>query len=44
VIFLPFVLVYQAWSYYVFRRRISAASFGPPARPPVQPPGHPAPR
>ncbi len=44
VIFLPFVLVYQAWSYYVFRRRISASSFGPPARPPVQPPGQPAPR
>ncbi|HUZ26872.1 MAG TPA: cytochrome d ubiquinol oxidase subunit II [Streptosporangiaceae bacterium] len=29
VIALPFVLAYQAWSYYVFRRRLSASSFGP---------------
>jgi cytochrome d ubiquinol oxidase subunit II len=29
VVFLPFVLVYQAWSYYVFRRRISAQEFAP---------------
>ena len=27
VVALPFVLAYQAWSYYVFRRRISAADF-----------------
>jgi hypothetical protein len=27
VIFLPFVLAYQAWSYYVFRRRISRDDF-----------------
>ncbi len=27
VIALPFVLAYQAWSYYVFRRRISSADF-----------------
>jgi cytochrome d ubiquinol oxidase subunit II len=36
VIFLPFVLVYQAWTYYVFRRRISADEFGPAAGPPGQ--------
>jgi cytochrome d ubiquinol oxidase subunit II len=29
VIFLPVVLVYQSWSYYVFRRRISARQFAP---------------
>jgi cytochrome d ubiquinol oxidase subunit II len=27
VIALPFVLAYQAWSYYVFRRRLTASSF-----------------
>ncbi len=27
IIFLPLVLVYQAWSYYVFRRRISRREF-----------------
>ncbi len=27
VIFLPFVLAYQAWTYYVFRRRISTDDF-----------------
>jgi cytochrome d ubiquinol oxidase subunit II len=31
VIFLPLVLAYQAWTYYVFRRRISAAEFQPQA-------------
>ena len=30
VIFLPLVLVYQAWTYYVFRRRVSASEFRPP--------------
>ena len=30
VIFLPLVLVYQAWTYYVFRKRISASDFQPP--------------
>ena len=34
VIFLPLVLVYQAWTYYVFRRRVSASDFRPPAPPP----------
>jgi cytochrome bd ubiquinol oxidase subunit II len=29
VIFLPLVIGYQAWSYYVFRRRVSAADFRP---------------
>ncbi len=31
IIFLPLVLAYQAWSYYVFRRRISAREFQVPA-------------
>jgi cytochrome d ubiquinol oxidase subunit II len=31
VIFLPLVLVYQAWTYYVFRKRISANDFQSPA-------------
>jgi cytochrome bd ubiquinol oxidase subunit II len=29
VIFLPFVLAYQTWSYYVFRRRVSRREFLP---------------
>jgi cytochrome d ubiquinol oxidase subunit II len=29
VIFLPFVLAYQTWTYYVFRRRISKQEFRP---------------
>ena len=29
IIFLPFVLAYQAWTYYVFRRRISQQEFQP---------------
>jgi cytochrome d ubiquinol oxidase subunit II len=33
VIFLPLVLVYQAWSYNVFRKRVSASSFESPAPP-----------
>ncbi len=33
LLFLPFVLVYQAWSYYVFRRRVSAREFQAPAHP-----------
>jgi cytochrome bd ubiquinol oxidase subunit II len=52
VIFLPLVLLYQAWSYYVFRRRVSRDHFiaGPapvvppqPARPPGATPDGPAP-
>ena len=33
IFLLPVVLVYQAWTYYVFRRRISAAEFQPQATP-----------
>jgi cytochrome d ubiquinol oxidase subunit II len=29
VIFLPLVLAYQTWTYYVFRRRVSASEFRP---------------
>jgi cytochrome bd ubiquinol oxidase subunit II len=53
-IFLPFVLAYQAWTYYVFRRRIGPGDFaatpsGPTGRPSpdgqvsTPPPGVPAP-
>ncbi len=38
IVFLPLVLVYQAWTYYVFRRRVSKQEFQPPAagaQPPV---------
>jgi cytochrome bd ubiquinol oxidase subunit II len=43
IIFLPLVLVYQAWTYYVFRRRISAQEFQPqaPSAEPA-PPGTPS--
>jgi cytochrome bd ubiquinol oxidase subunit II len=37
VLFLPLVLAYQTWTYYVFRRRVSRAEFRPPP-----PPGTPA--
>ena len=30
VILLPVVLVYTAWNYYVFRRRLTASDFQPP--------------
>jgi cytochrome bd-type quinol oxidase subunit 2 len=30
IVLVPFVLAYQAWSYYVFRRRISAGEFRAP--------------
>ncbi len=33
IIFLPLVLGYQAWTYYVFRRRVSASEFRPAAAP-----------
>ena len=33
IIFLPLVLGYQAWTYYVFRRRVSASEFRPGAAP-----------
>ena len=38
VIFLPLVLAYQTWTYYVFRQRVSREQFmrgTPPAVPPV---------
>src|ERR1022692_1644554 len=44
VIFLPFVLAYQTWTYYVFRRRISKQEFRPsPQRTPLLSPPHPPP-
>jgi cytochrome bd ubiquinol oxidase subunit II len=44
VIFLPLVLAYQTWTYYVFRRRVSRDEFvtGPP--PASSPPAVPGPR
>jgi cytochrome d ubiquinol oxidase subunit II len=38
VVFLPLVLAYQAWSYYVFRRRVSASEFQPPVPTPATAP------
>ena len=52
VIFLPFVLAYQTWTYYVFRRRLSRQEFQPASqpsttqgarRPPMAPPDAAAP-
>jgi hypothetical protein len=50
IVFLPVVLVYTAWNYYVFRKRISSSDFVPPRLPgvrpssdgPAQPPSGPA--
>jgi cytochrome d ubiquinol oxidase subunit II len=47
IIFLPVVLAYQTWTYYVFRRRISKQEFQPPApspeaAPAAEPPSQPA--
>jgi len=33
VIFLPVVLAYQTWTYYVFRRRVSRSDFQPAPEP-----------
>jgi cytochrome d ubiquinol oxidase subunit II len=51
VIFLPLVLAYQTWTYYVFRKRLSASDFQAAvpaseaapeqAREPAGPPVHP---
>ena len=41
IIFMPVVLAYQTWTYYVFRRRVSRRDFIP--RPPVQAPDGPLP-
>jgi cytochrome bd ubiquinol oxidase subunit II len=44
IIFLPLVLLYQAWTYYVFRQRVSTRGFQPPAPSPAPaPPGPPSP-
>jgi cytochrome d ubiquinol oxidase subunit II len=32
IILLPVVLAYQAWTYYVFRKRVSRREFSAPAR------------
>jgi cytochrome d ubiquinol oxidase subunit II len=37
VVMLPFVLAYQAWSYYVFRKRVSTQAFQPQAPSPAPP-------
>ena len=37
VIFLPLVLLYQAWTYYVFRRRVSRSDFAPVPEPRTPP-------
>jgi cytochrome bd ubiquinol oxidase subunit II len=39
VILFPLVLAYQAWTYYVFRRRVGAAETATPAGPPNHPIG-----
>jgi cytochrome d ubiquinol oxidase subunit II len=31
IIFLPLVLLYQGWTYYVFRKRVSVSDFQPAA-------------
>jgi cytochrome d ubiquinol oxidase subunit II len=42
VVFLPLVLLYQAWTYYVFRRRVSQSEFQPVPQPRTAPnAGHP---
>jgi cytochrome d ubiquinol oxidase subunit II len=41
IIFLPLVLAYQTWTYYVFRRRVSRSEFEPPRRPGTPPPSVP---
>ena len=38
IIFLPVVLAYTAWNYYVFRKRISSSDFALPRLPGTQPP------
>ncbi len=43
VIFLPLVLGYQTWTYYVFRRRVSRQEFQPPGASP-EATAEPAPR
>jgi cytochrome d ubiquinol oxidase subunit II len=42
VIFLPLVLLYQGWTYYVFRKRVSASDFQPAAATQAAPAPEPA--
>ncbi|HTT54697.1 MAG TPA: cytochrome d ubiquinol oxidase subunit II, partial [Streptosporangiaceae bacterium] len=46
VVLLPFVLAYQAWTYHVFRRRVSREEFTQPPHgaPPPRPPSEPRPQ
>ena len=37
VVFLALVLIYQAWTYYVFRRRVSRSEFLPVSEPSTPP-------
>jgi hypothetical protein len=39
VVLLPFVLAYQAWTYHVFRRRVSRSEFQPASPQPGTLPG-----
>ena len=41
IVFLPVVLAYQSWTYYVFRRRVSKSDFEPRQRPAEPSPGLP---
>ena len=43
VIFLPLVLAYQSWTYYVFRRRVSRDQFVTGTPPAASPPAAPGP-
>jgi cytochrome d ubiquinol oxidase subunit II len=43
LIFLPLVLAYQSWTYYVFRRRVSRDQFVPKLPPAASPPAAPGP-
>jgi cytochrome d ubiquinol oxidase subunit II len=43
LIFLPLVLAYQSWTYYVFRRRVSREQFVPKLPPAASPPAAPGP-
>jgi cytochrome d ubiquinol oxidase subunit II len=40
VVFLPLVLLYQVWTYYVFRRRVSRSEFQPVPEASTPPDGH----
>ncbi len=42
ILFLPLVLAYQTWTYYVFRRRVSRQDFVPSPQPHTPGPPHPA--